>query len=63
MFPPNEKVKIGEMRVQINRILLSFCSTDDITQYCYLYTLYYSKTVKQQIDFHFSKKQSIINHC
>ena len=44
------------MKVMIIRLLLSFCTTADNTQSCYFHILYYSKTVKQQLDFPFSKK-------
>ena len=46
---------------KISRLFL-LQSTDDNTQYCYFATLYYSETVKQQNDFPFRKRQSIINH-
>ena len=49
------------MKVQKSFRLFSFCSSDDNTQYCYFPMFYYSKSVKQQIDFPFSKRQSIIN--
>ena len=62
MFPAREEVYIGEMKVQFVRILLSFCSTDDTTQYCYLHTSLGSKTVKQQFDSPLSENEAIINH-
>ena len=39
MFPAKETVKIGETKVQLIRILVTFCSTDDNTQHCYFPTL------------------------
>ena len=62
MFPANVKVWTGEMKVQKIIRLLSFCSTDDNTQYCYFHSLFSSKSLKQQINFLFSKRQSIIKH-
>ena len=42
--------------------MLSFCSTDENTQYCYFHSLFSSKCVKQQYKSLFSQRQSIVNH-
>ena len=49
MFLAKEKVQMVEMKIQMIIILLSFCGTDDNTQYCYFHTLYYSKVLKKMI--------------
>ena len=48
------------MEVQFFRILQSVCSTDVSTNYRYFHTVYYSKTVKRQIDFPFSTEYQLI---